>query len=91
MFIINTKKTPLRRCTGCGEMFEKSQLIRVAKSKDGVIALDCSHKMEGRGGYVCKNIDCYTKTKKIRGFERTLKSRVPLDVYETMEDILDKQ
>ena len=55
------KKIPLRKCTGCGEMKPKRELIRVVKSKDvlddggnvvalGEISLDLTGKKPGRTG-----------------------------------------
>ena len=34
------KRVPERRCTGCGERFEKPALIRVVRSPEGEISLD---------------------------------------------------
>ena len=62
------KKVPLRKCTGCGEMKEKRELIRVVKAPEkkdengnvisgGEISLDLTGRKPGRGAYVCKNAD----------------------------------
>ena len=32
--IMKQKKIPMRKCTGCGEMKEKRQLVRVVKAPD---------------------------------------------------------
>ena len=61
------RKMPLRKCTGCGEMKEKRELIRVVKAPDvkdeagnviksGEISLDLTGRKPGRGAYVCKNL-----------------------------------
>ena len=34
---MNNKKISLRRCTGCGEMFDKRDMIRVIKTKENEI------------------------------------------------------
>ena len=52
---MKTKKIPLRMCTGCGEMHDKRELVRVVKSPDGEVSLDLTGKKSGRGAYVCKN------------------------------------
>ena len=41
------KKIPLRRCTGCGEMKPKKELVRVVKSPEGEISLDLTGKSPG--------------------------------------------
>ena len=38
--MIQMKKIPTRRCTGCGEHFPKSELFRVVRSPEGEITLD---------------------------------------------------
>ena len=49
---MKAKKLPLRKCTGCGEMFDKRTLVRVVKSPDGEVSLDLTGKASGRGAYV---------------------------------------
>ncbi len=79
------RKTPLRRCTGCGEMKAKKELVRVVRSKEGEISLDLTGKKSGRGAYVCRDAACLQKARKSRGFERALSCRIPDEVYEQME------
>lgn len=94
------KKVPLRKCTGCGEMKEKRELIRVVKSPEkkdengnvisgGEISLDLTGRKPGRGAYVCKNADCFEKARKARRFERSLSCKIPEDVYEQMSAELE--
>ncbi len=94
------KKVPLRKCTGCGEMKEKRELIRVVKSPEkkdengnvisgGEISLDLTGRKSGRGAYVCKNADCFEKARKARRFERSLSCKIPEDVYEQMSKELE--
>ena len=95
------KKIPLRKCTGCGEMKEKRELIRVVKAPEkkdengnvvsgGEISLDLTGKKSGRGAYVCKNIECFEKAKKARRFERSLSCKIPEEVYAQMRGELEK-
>ncbi|MCI6615577.1 YlxR family protein [Ruminococcus sp.] len=94
------KKVPLRKCTGCGEMKEKRELIRVVKAPEkkdengnvisgGEISLDLTGRKPGRGAYVCKNADCFEKARKARRFERSLSCKIPEDVYEQMSAELE--
>ncbi len=39
-FMAHVKRVPLRKCTGCGEMKPKKDLVRVVKSPEGEISLD---------------------------------------------------
>ena len=59
------KFIPIRRCIGCGEHFPKSQLLRIVRlSGTNDIFVDPSGKKDGRGTYICKNVDCLKKSKK---------------------------
>lgn len=89
------KKIPLRKCTGCGEMKPKRELIRVVRAPDekdengavirqGGVSLDLTGKSAGRGAYVCKSTACFEKARKARRFERSLSCRIPDEVYEQM-------
>lgn len=82
------KKVPLRRCTGCGEMKSKKELVRVVKNKEGEISLDLTGKKAGRGAYICPNFDCFQKARKSRGLERALSCKIPEEVYNQMEEEL---
>lgn len=71
------KKQPLRQCTGCGEMKPKSELLRVVRSPEGNISLDRSGKLNGRGAYICNNVECYKKAVKARRFEKAFSMQIP--------------
>lgn len=83
--MVKPKKTPLRKCAGCQEMKDKKQLIRVVRSEEGVYSLDTSGKKPGRGAYVCPNARCFAKARKSKGFERSFKGAVPMEVYDALE------
>ena len=79
------KKIPLRKCTGCGEMKTKKELIRVLKTPEDTIVLDVTGKKNGRGAYLCNQAECFRKARKSKGLERSLKVAIPKDVYEALE------
>lgn len=82
------RKIPLRRCTGCGEMKPKQELVRVVRNKEGAVSLDPTGKKAGRGAYLCRNLDCLKQARKSRGLERAFSCRIPDGVYEQMEQEL---
>ena len=61
----------LRRCVGCRIMFEKHNLIRIAKNADESFYIDKTGKPVGRGAYVCINPKCVAKAAKSSGIERS--------------------
>ncbi len=98
---MKTKKIPLRKCTGCNEMKPKKELVRVVrtsekKDEDGniieesTICLDLTGKKNGRGAYVCKDIECLKLARKARRFERAFSSKIPDEVYNQMEQELNE-
>ena len=78
-------KIPMRQCTGCREMKSKKEMIRVIRTEDGSILLDSTGKKNGRGAYVCRNVECLNKAVKSHGLERSLKTAVPPEIYEELK------
>ncbi len=84
------KKIPLRKCTGCGEMKPKKELIRVLKTTETEIVLDKTGKKNGRGAYLCNSLECFHKARKSRGLERSLQINIPDEIYATLEKELNE-
>lgn len=93
------KKIPLRKCSGCGEMKPKKELIRVVKAPDkkdeegnvtqkGAVSLDLTGKKPGRGAYVCRSTKCLALARKAKRFERAFSCSIPDDVFDGMEEEL---
>ena len=80
------KKIPQRMCTGCGEMKDKTSLLRVVLTPEGEILLDKKGKVSGRGAYVCKSAECLKKAMKTRRLERNLKTSISQEVYERLAE-----
>lgn len=83
---MQTRKQPMRMCTGCGEMKEKRELIRVVKSSDGEISLDKTGKKNGRGAYICHDAACLKKARKNKRIERAFEVTIPDEIYDRMEE-----
>jgi predicted RNA-binding protein YlxR (DUF448 family) len=54
---------PQRTCVGCREHSAKSELLRLVRTPNGVIA-DHSGKMDGRGAYIHANKECLQRAMK---------------------------
>ena len=78
------RKVPLRKCTGCQEMKDKRELIRIVRNDAGEFSLDRTGKKPGRGAYICPNTECLAKAQKSKGLERSFKAAGPKDVYEAL-------
>ena len=95
------KKIPMRKCTGCGEMKPKRELVRVVKAPDvkdengeitakGEISLDLTGKKPGRGAYICNNPDCLKKAVKAKRLERAFQTSIPDKVFEQINEEMSK-
>lgn len=83
------RKIPLRRCLGCCESKPKKDLCRIVKQADGKIFIDKTGKINGRGAYICYNIQCLEKAKKLKRLEKEFSSEISDEVYESLgRDIL---
>lgn len=82
------KKIPLRKCSGCGEMKPKKELVRVVKTPEDEILLDLSGRLNGRGAYICPDAECLKKARKAKRIEKSFQCRIPDEVYEKMEQEL---
>jgi len=79
---MSTRKVPLRKCVGCGQMKPKSELVRVVRAPESsAYAIDPTGKQAGRGAYVCAEPECIAKAQKQKGFERSYKSGSPKEIY----------
>lgn len=87
---MSTKKIPLRHCIGCGEMKSKKEMIRVLKTSEDEIVLDATGRKNGRGAYLCPSMDCFKKAVKNKGLERSFKTAIPKEVYETLEKEMEQ-
>ena len=87
---MSTQKIPLRQCIGCGEMKSKKEMIRVLKTSEDEIVLDATGRKNGRGAYLCPSMDCFKKAVKNKGLERSFKTAIPKEVYETLEKEMEQ-
>ena len=82
---MQVKKQPMRKCTGCNEMKEKRELVRIVRDPEGEISVDLTGKKSGRGAYICKDKKCLMKAQKAKRLERAFECEVPAEIYERLE------
>ena len=85
------KKIPQRQCMGCRERKAKKEMIRVVRGTDGVVSLDFGGKLNGRGAYVCPDLECLKKAQKSKALERSLEVEIPEEVYAHLEKEMEAQ
>jgi len=82
------KKKPERTCIACNEQKEKQELLRIVKSKDGIIEVDLTGKKSGRGAYICKSEDCLNKVIKSKRLEKVFEKEITTDLYESIRGVI---
>ncbi|MBR5523918.1 MAG: YlxR family protein [Clostridia bacterium] len=82
------RKIPLRKCSGCGEMKPKGELVRVVRSPEGELSMDLTGRKAGRGAYVCRSIECLRTARKARRLERSFACAIPAEIYDRLEEEL---
>ncbi|MBE6783658.1 MAG: YlxR family protein [Ruminococcaceae bacterium] len=80
-----TKKVPMRQCVGCKQLKAKKELVRVVKNSEGEISIDLTGKKNGKGAYVCHDIECFKLARKAKSFERSLSCSIPSEIFDAME------
>ena len=75
------KKIPQRQCMGCRERKAKRDMIRVVRGTDGNVSLDFGGKMNGRGAYICPDMECLKKAIRSKALDRSLEVTIPEEVY----------
>ena len=78
------KKIPMRRCLGCYESKPKKELNRIVKTSEGEILIDKTGKKNGRGAYICNNINCLEKAIKTKRIEKEFEVSISEEIYETL-------
>ncbi|MBE6790704.1 MAG: YlxR family protein [Ruminococcaceae bacterium] len=84
------KAQPMRKCTGCNEMKEKRELVRIVRDPEGNISVDLTGKKSGRGAYICRDKKCLNAAKRAKRLDRAFECTVPDEVYERLEGELSE-
>ena len=85
---MKVKKIPMRSCVITHEKCEKRELLRIVKDTDGVVSVDLTGKMNGRGAYIKKDLEVLEKAKKTKALEKHLETSIPDSIYESIEKII---
>ena len=67
---------------------EKKSLIRIVKQNDGKIFIDKTGKANGRGAYICNNIECLEKAIKSKRLERAFEQKIDNEIYESLRGVI---
>ena len=76
-----------RQCCVCRTHHQKNELLRFVIQDDQVV-LDKKQNIQGRGIYICKNIECLNIAKKKNLINKGLKVSGSIEIYDLARDEL---
>ena len=79
-----------RTCLGCNLKKNKKSLLRIVKNKQENIEIDRNQNKDGRGAYICYNLECLNLAIKKRKFERSFSCKIDEKVYENIKNEIEK-
>ena len=68
---------------------DKKDLIRIVKNKQNEINVDKTGKQEGRGAYICNNVECLEKVIKSKRLEKVLEIKISDEIYENLKKLIN--
>ena len=83
------RKIPMRKCVVTNERFPKRELLRVVRTPEGEIEIDLKGKLNGHGAYIQKSQAVLDKARKNKALERALSSKIPPEIYDRLEELID--
>ena len=81
---VKQKKIPQRMCVACRQMFDKGKLLRIVKTPEGTVKVDPTGKANGRGAYVCSDVNCVNKCAKGL-LSKHFECQIPPEIYEEIK------
>jgi len=78
---------PKRMCIACRQMKDKSDLIKIVRTKNGA-EVDPDQDKFGRGAYVCKDEECVKNLKKRRNLSKHFKMQVDESIYDEISSLI---
>ena len=82
------RSQPQRTCMGCNTKKDKKDLIRIVKNKENEVSIDRTGKKEGRGAYICDDIQCLEKVIKSKRLEKILDIKISEEIYENLRGVI---
>ena len=84
------KKLVLRTCVLTRETLEKKDLLRIVRSKEGVVSVDLTGKANGRGAYLKKDASVIEKARQTKILDKKLEVKVPDEIYTQLLEIANE-
>lgn len=73
---------------GCNTKKNKKDFIRIVKNKENQINIDKTGKQQGRGAYLCDDIQCLEKVIKSKRLEKIFDMKISEEIYENLRGVI---
>ncbi len=87
---MSERKIPMRRCVGCMTSFPKKDVVRFVNA-DGKVMIDPSGRMNGRGAYLCRSLECFDAAMKKKRLTYALKVSLTPDEAASLREEYAKE
>ncbi len=84
------KKIPVRTCVVTKESYPKRELIRIVRNKEGIVNVDETGKLNGRGAYIKKDLAVLEQARKSKILEKKLECNIEDNIYEELRKIIER-
>lgn len=85
------RKIPMRKCVVTNEMKPKKEMIRIVRNKEGLVSIDPTGKLPGRGAYVSIEPTVVQKAWDKRVLDRQIKATITDEFYQELLDYVTHQ
>ena len=83
-------RQPERTCVGCRTKSEKQDLLRIARSPNGVVRIDPSGSAPGRGAYLHRAAPCIDRALARASLARALRTGLGAEELGRLRNILER-
>jgi predicted RNA-binding protein YlxR (DUF448 family) len=80
------RRVPTRSCVACRTARPKRDLVRVVRTPAGVMKMDETGRLAGRGAYLCRDAGCWTLAAERGALGRALEAPVPTELREVLRN-----
>jgi predicted RNA-binding protein YlxR (DUF448 family) len=87
---MKARKAPIRTCIGCGASSDKREFVRVVRTPSGDVVVDPSGKSNGRGAYVCADLECFETAVRKRRFSSALRVNMNEDDTDRLREAFER-
>jgi len=82
------RKIPMRTCVITKEKCEKKDLVRIVRTPEGTVEVDLTGKKNGRGAYLKKDKEVFTKVRNSKALEKILEIEITNELYDSLDELL---